>query len=101
MPDDQVRREAGSVWRDQPEETLTVSIEQIVGRRTAELHARTRSETLMSIAAAVLLGGVVALRMAPGANRVEWIGLGAVVVWAVITVVWFRRRLSKWEAPDA
>ena len=83
----------GALWRDQPEEELTVNLEQIVNRRTEELSSSTRSEILMSIGAALLFVGVVAWRLAPAHGRLQEVGFAAVIAWAVISLYWFRRRI--------
>ena len=93
----------GALWRDQPEEELTVNLEQIVNRRTEELSSSTRSEILMSIGAALLFVGVVAWRLAPAHDRLQEVGFAAVIAWAVISVYWFRRRIWRRSParPDA
>jgi hypothetical protein len=96
-------KDPGAIWRDQPEEELTVDLEQIVNRRTEELSSSTRSEILMSIGAALLFVGVVAWRFAPAYDRLQEIGFAAVIAWAVISLYWFRRRIWRRNParPDA
>jgi hypothetical protein len=95
-------KDAGAIWRSQPGEEMTVSLNQIVNRRTQELSASTRSEILMSILAALLFAGVMAWRIEPH-DRLQWIGFGAVIGWVVISLIWFRRRIWRPELsrPDA
>jgi hypothetical protein len=78
-----------------------VNLEQIVKRRTAELDSRTRSEILMSIAAALLFVGVTAWRLPPARDRLPQVGFAAALVWVVITLYRFRRRIWRRAPPDA
>ena len=87
----------GAIWRDQPEERLAVNLDQLVNRRTEELYFSTRSETLMSIGAALLFVGVMAWRFAPVYDRFLELGFAAMVAWAAISVYRFRRRI--WRRP--
>ncbi len=100
MSDQTGAKDPGAIWRDQPEEGRKVDLEQILKRRTEELYSSTRSEILMSIAAALLFIGVVAWRVGPARNR-----LAAVIVWVIISLYWFRyrirRRPSRPDAPAA
>ncbi len=80
----------GAIWRQQPEEKNAVTLEQIVNRRTGQLYASTRSEILMSIAAALLFVAVMAWRLAPFHGRFEEIGFLAVLAWVAISVYRFR-----------
>jgi hypothetical protein len=98
-------RDPGAIWRDQPEERRKVDLEQILKRRTEELYSSTRSEILMSIAAALLFIGVVAWRLWPAHDRLEQVGFAAVILWVIISLYWFRyrirRRPSRPDAPAA
>lgn len=97
MSDQSRANDPGAVWRDQPEEKKAVNLEPIVNRRTEGLYASTRSEILMSIGAAVLLAGIIAWRFAPAPDRLQELGLGAVLVWIAVTVYLFRRRIWRRE----
>jgi hypothetical protein len=103
MSDRARAQDPGSVWRGQPEEKRTVNLEQIVNRRTQELRSSTRSETLMSIAAAVVFVGVMAWRFAPNYDGPEELGLAAAVAWVAISLYWFRRLIRRQDPvrPDA
>src|SRR5271157_6010027 len=96
-------KDPGAIWRDQPEEELTVNLEQIVNRRTEELGSSTRSEILMSVGAALLFVGVMAWRFAPIHDRLLEVGFVAVVAWVVISLYRFRRRIWRRNPsrPDA
>ncbi|HEX3878308.1 MAG TPA: hypothetical protein VHW24_15055 [Bryobacteraceae bacterium] len=84
--------DAGTIWRNQPEEEVTVQLEQFIHRRTMEIHSSTRSEILMSIGAAVFFFVVIMLRTpAPGDPLLD-IGLVALVVWAAAVLYVFRRQ---------
>jgi hypothetical protein len=89
----------GAVWRDQPEEAKAVKLEQIVNRRTEGLYASTRSEILMSIGAALLLAGVMAVRFAPYREPLLLPVLAAIVVWVAASLVWFRGRIFHRDPP--
>ena len=89
----------GAVWRDQPEEARAVKLEQIVNRRTKGLYASTRSEILMSIGAALLFAGVMAVRFAPYGEPLLLPVLAAIVVWVAVSVVWFRGRIFHRDPP--
>lgn len=78
-----------------------MNIEQIVSRRTAELHSRTRAETLASIGAAALFEGIAALRLGPLPSRMVGIGLAAIVAWVALTLYWFRHRIGRGDAERA
>ena len=96
-------KDPGAIWRDQPEEELTVNLEQIVNRRTEELGSSTRSEILMSVGAALLFVAVMAWRFAPIYGRLQEVGFAAVIAWAVVSLYWFRRRIWRRNParPDA
>ena len=93
MPDRAGTQDPGAILRDQPEGRLTVNLEQIMQRRTEELYSSTRSEILMSIGAALLFVGVMAWRLAPAVERLQQLGFAAAMVWVVISLYRFRRRI--------
>src|SRR5260370_31289870 len=99
MSDQTGAKEPGAIWRDQPEEGRKVDLEQILKRRTEELYSSTRSEILMSIAAALLFIGVVAWRVGPARNRLEQGGFAAVIVWVMISLYLFRYRIPRPPSP--
>ena len=102
MSDRSGANDPGAIWKDQPEERLTVNLQQIVKRRTEELDSSTRWEILMSITAALLFVGVMAWRLAPARDRLLQVGYAAVVVWVVVSLYRFRRRIWRRPArPDA
>ena len=96
-------KDPGAIWRDQPEEKLTVNLEQIVNRRTEELGSSTRSEILMSVCAALLFVGVMAWRFAPIHDRLQVVGFAAVIAWVAISLYRFRSRIWRRNPapPDA
>jgi hypothetical protein len=89
MPDDSKPNDPGTVWRDQPAETLPVSLDT----RARQLYASTRSEILMSLCAALLLIGVVAWRFNAERHRVPLLVLAAGVLWVLVSLYWFRDRI--------
>src|ERR1017187_9559081 len=102
MSDRSGANDPGAIWKDQPEERLTVNLQQIVKRRTEELDSSTRWEILMSIGAAVLFIGVLAWRLAPDHERLLQMGYAAAIAWVVISLYRFRRRIwRRTSRPDA
>jgi drug/metabolite transporter (DMT)-like permease len=102
MSDETRAKDPGAIWRDQPEEKLAVTLEQIVNRRTAALYGSTRSEILMSIGAALLFVGVLAWRVGPASDRFLQVGFGAAIAWAAISLYRFRQRIwRRASRPDA
>lgn len=97
MPDGTGPNDLGAVWRSQPPETPAVCLEQLANRRTRELYSSTRSEILASIGAALFLLIVMELRFAYAHNRLLQLGMAAIAVWIVISLLWFRGRI--WSAP--
>jgi hypothetical protein len=89
----------GSIWRDQPEETLPVNLMQIVNRRTEALSSSTRSEILMSIGAALLLVGVVAWRLKIAHEGLLELGFAAALAWIVISLYCFRHGIWWRDTP--
>jgi hypothetical protein len=83
----------GFVWRDQPEEQVPVNLEQIVNRRTHELSAHTRSESLIGVGSALLLIGVVAWRLEIAHGGLLEFGLAAAFAWVIVSLYLFRRRI--------
>jgi hypothetical protein len=94
-------KNAAALWKAQPEEKTAVNLENILNRRTAEMHFRTRAEVFISIAAALLLAVVLALRFGPG-NPVEELGCVLVAIWVAATLYRSRARIRRETArPDA
>jgi hypothetical protein len=91
----------GAVWRNQPEEKAAVNLQNLIHRRTQELRAATRSEILISVAAALLFVGVLALRLPLTQQPALQIGIGAAIAWALITVYRLRNRIRRREPEDA
>ena len=87
MSDQGRTKDAGTIWRDQPEEELKVNLEHIVNRRAEELHSSTRSEVVMSIGAALLFVGVMAWRFSPTFDRLQEVGFGAVIAWGGVCLL--------------
>jgi hypothetical protein len=79
-----------------------VDLEHILKQRTERLYSSTRSEILMSIAAAVLFVGVMAWRLGPAHDGLEQVGFAAVIVWVIVSLYWFRYRIRRRPPrPDA
>jgi len=93
MPEQTRGKDAGAIWRDQPEEGLAVNLEQIVKRLTEELSSSTRSEIVMSMGAALLFVGVMGWRFAPAYERLQEFGFAVVIVWVVISLYLYKRRI--------
>jgi hypothetical protein len=91
-----------AVWLNQPEEAIPVDVDDIYKRRTSELFSTTRSEVMSSIGAALFFGGIVAWRFAPERDRLVQFGCAAVIVWAIVTLFWFRSSIrGNTPQPDA
>jgi len=103
MPDESNTNDLRAAWRDQPEEKLSVNLQQFVNRRTRQLYGSTRSEILASIGAALLFVVVIAWRLAPVQDRLQQFGFAAVFGWVVISLWWFRQRIwrPETEHPNA
>jgi hypothetical protein len=90
MSDQPPSKDPAALWKGQPEEKIPVNLQQIVNRRAQELHSSTRSEILMSIGAALLFVPIMVWRLEPARDRVLQGGLAAVIIWAGVTLYWFR-----------
>jgi hypothetical protein len=101
MPEHSREDDIGSIWRNQPEEPLSIDVERFVRRRTRALHSITRNEILMSMAAALLFVAVVAWRLASDAGPLPEIGMAATILWVLISLYRFRARIGRAGAPDA
>src|ERR1700730_4229336 len=102
MSDQARMKDVGAIWREQPEEVLAVSLEQIVNRRAEELSSSTRSEIVMSVGAALLFVAVMVWRFAPPYERLQEVGFAAVIAWVLISLYRFRHKIWKRRpAPDA
>ena len=85
-----------AIWLEQPEEQHPVEIQRFANSWAERLHDRTRSEILMSIAAAALFLLLMAWRfIIDGGDlpKVGWAAGAAVVVWSLVSLYWFRRRI--------
>lgn len=88
---DEIRK----AWKGQPGEEVPVNVQKMLKRRARQLYWGTRREILVSVAAALALLLVVPRWLAP-----VWAGLTvaayvAVAGWVVVSLVWYRRRLSR------
>jgi hypothetical protein len=91
-----------AVWLNQPEEAIPVDVDDIYKRRRSELFSTTRSEVMSSIGAALFFGGILAWRFAPERDRLVQFGCAAVIVWAIVTLFWFRSSIrGNTPQPDA
>ena len=91
-----------AVWKQQPKEDTPVIVDQVIRRRTEQVHMSTRSEIVMSIVAALFFVIVMAWRLPPAGFAVQPLALAAAALWIAITV--FRFRGVVWGAaspPDA
>ena len=94
--------ELRAAWLNQHEEEIPVEIERIHRRRTSELFSTTRSEIISSIGAALFFAGIMAWRFAPERDRLVLFGCAGVIVWAAVTVFWFRNSIRRHTPqPDA
>jgi hypothetical protein len=96
MPED-----PGAIWRDQPEEETSVNVSLLVHRRAAQLSSSTRAEILTSIAAALLFVAVMGWRLGPPRDSLLVFAYAAIVAWAAISAVRFRRQIRGGEERGA
>jgi hypothetical protein len=85
-------RDPGAIWRNQPEERLEMTVEQLMTRRAQQLHSMTRSEIVTAIAGTLFFVGVVAWRFAGAQQPLLQVGLALVVAWIAVSAYWFRDR---------
>src|SRR3982751_6549202 len=82
-----------NIWKSQELAPVEVNMQSMINRRTRELRARTRTEIIASICAALVFVAVAGWRFVrPG----EWLlqtALGVFVIWTVISVYRFRDRI--------
>jgi hypothetical protein len=102
MSEESVRKDPGSVWREQPEEKRPVNLEEFANSRTRELYSNTRGEILTSVGAGLFFVALISWRFARVHDRLPplgWIGGMAAIAWAAITLYWFRDRIGRASAP--
>jgi hypothetical protein len=96
MPDEPSMNDPGAMWRNQPTEKSSMTMEMIQ-RKTSELHAKTRKELLLGI-------GVSAAVAAIAACGIAWVDHAGVRALFVLGVLWsvagqyFLNR-GMWSAP--
>jgi hypothetical protein len=95
MSDQIASKDPGRIWRDQPEEKLPLNLTEIVRRRTEELASRSRSEILVSVAAALLLVGVMSWRLQVAREGLLQLGFAAAIAWACVALYVLRRRIRR------
>lgn len=100
MSSDPKANDAGAVWRSQPPEEQEIDLKPFLNRRTEALYSTTRSEIVMSIAAAVFLAAVLAWRFSFVYNRLLQLGLGLIVAWILFSLYFFRRRIWRRVPPQ-
>ncbi|WP_321474564.1 hypothetical protein [uncultured Paludibaculum sp.] len=99
MPDESKEYDPQAVWKNQPEETSAVALNQIVDRRTQTLYANTRSEIIVSITAALFFLAVLAWRLAPPLDALRQAGYAVILLWVLATVYRFRDRIWRRDQP--
>ena len=87
------------LWKEQPKEDTPVNLDHMMNRRTWQLHVSTRSEIVMSIAAAVFFAGVLAWRLPPAGFMLQPAGLAAAAIWIAIVAFRFRKIIWGSGAP--
>src|SRR5215831_10747033 len=93
MPDESRPCDPHVIWKEQPKEDTPVIVDHIMNRRTQQLHASTRSEIVMSIAAAVFFLAVLVWRLPSAGVALQPVGLAAAALWIAITAFRFRKVL--------
>jgi hypothetical protein len=79
------------IWKEQRNEDTPVTVDDVMNRRTQQLHVSTRSEIVMSIVAALFCVAILAWRVAPAGFGLEPVGLAATALWIAITVFRYGR----------
>jgi len=87
------------LWKEQPKEDTPVNLDHMMNRRTWQLHVSTRSEIVMSIAAAVFFLAVLAWRLPPAGFTLQPAGLAAPAIWIAIAAFRFRKIIWGSGAP--
>jgi hypothetical protein len=100
MPDETSPKDARAVWRDQPEEELPVTMNESMTRRAEQMFFTTRSEVAMSVGAALFFALMMAWRISPAPTGAQGLAIGAVVLWSLVTLYWFRSRIWSRPRPD-
>src|SRR4051794_39391283 len=90
---DESRTDPRMIWKEQKKEDTPVLVDNLVRRRPQQLHVSTRSETIMSIVAALFFVAVLAWRLPAVGFGVQPVGLAAASLWIVATAVRFRRMI--------
>ena len=93
------KNDPSEIWKNQPVEEAPMTPDQTINRQTEALYSSTRSEILMSIAAALLLVGVTLLRFWQVRTAMEEIGCALVLVWIALTLYRLRPRIWRQAAP--
>ncbi len=104
MPEPTELAEILAAWRAQPEETAAVDLTAYGSQReqaAAELSRSTRVEILSSVAAALFFAGILAWRFGGEGEALVSSGCAGIAVWAVVTLVRFRRQLRQPEHAGA
>jgi hypothetical protein len=97
MPDEPIK-DPGVVWRNQPKEKLDMNLQNLVNRRTQQLHARTQTE-IIGVVAAVLLMAALAWRFPSSLGPFQLFGFALVIVWILGSLYWFRDRVWRRTLP--
>ena len=98
MSEDKTGKDLADVWKNQPDEA-PVNPEGLLNRRTRELDSATRTEIVLSLGAALFFVAVIAWRQPVlMGGRIEQGGFLAVLVWVLISLYWFRKRIWR-EGP--
>jgi hypothetical protein len=97
MPDEPIK-DPGVVWRNQPKEKLDMNLQNLVNRRTQQLHARTQTE-IIGVVAAVLFMAMLAWRFPSAMGPFQLFGFALLIVWILGSLYWFRDRVWRRALP--
>ncbi len=96
MRNDSSRNDPKTIWRSQPREISTVTLERMIRRRAQELHAKTLRERLGSLAGPVCTIAFSAFGIALGYNPVQLVVFAIAIAWSLAGVYVLNR--GGWQA---
>lgn len=99
MSDEPLSYDPRAVWKEQAKEDTPVIAGHILNRRTQQLHLSTRSEIVLSIAAALFFVAILAWRLPLAGFALQPAGLAAAAVWIAVTAFRFRHVIRGSGAP--
>lgn len=93
MPEPIPPTELTTIWKEQPEEPHVMIPREFLTHRARDLYTSTRSEILTSLGAAIFFVAIIGWRMTPVRDQLLLMGLASVIVYVLITLYRFRRKV--------